>query len=58
LLTEWLIGRAPVWLLHAGTVVLLFAAREIGFRIAAWRATRNQRGDRRIASAPSSAEFR
>jgi len=46
LLTERLVDRTPVWLLYAGTALLLFAASEIGFRIAVWHATRKPPGDR------------
>jgi hypothetical protein len=40
MLTERLLDRTPVWLLYAGTALLLFAASGIGFRIAVWRSTR------------------
>ena len=46
MLTERLLDRTPVWLLYVGTVLLLFAASEIGFRIAVWQATRKPQGDR------------
>ncbi len=46
MLTERLLDRTPVWLLYAGTALLLFAASEIGFRIAVWHATRKPQGDR------------
>lgn len=46
MLTERLLDGAPAWLLYAGTALLLFAASEIGFRIAAWHATHRPQGDR------------
>jgi hypothetical protein len=46
MLTERLLDRTPVWLLYAGTALLLFAASEIGFRIAVWHAARKPPGDR------------
>jgi hypothetical protein len=46
MLTERLLDRTPVLLLYAGTALLLFAASEIGFRIAVWHATRSPPGDR------------
>jgi len=41
-----LLDRMPVLLLYAGTALLLFAASEIGFRIAVWYATRKPPVDR------------
>jgi hypothetical protein len=46
MLTERRLDRTPVWLLYAGTALLLFAASEIGFRIAVWHSTRKPQGAR------------
>ena len=40
MLTETLLDQSPVWLLYGGTVVLLFAGNELGFRLGAWRRSR------------------
>ena len=37
MLSDTLLDRSPVWLIYAGTVLLLLAANEIGFRLGIWR---------------------
>ena len=34
---EAFLDRTPVWLIYAGTVLLLFAGNELGFRLGRWR---------------------
>lgn len=37
MLTDTILDRTPVWLIYAGTVLLLFAGNELGFRLGRWR---------------------
>jgi hypothetical protein len=50
-LTETLLDRSPVWLIYAGTVLLLLAGNEIGFRFGVWRRTRMPEGEKAPATA-------
>ena len=51
MLTETLLDRSPVWLIYAGTVLLLLAGNEIGFRLGTWRRARMPEGEKVPATA-------
>jgi hypothetical protein len=46
MLTETLFDGIPVWLLYAGTVLLLLAASELGFRLGRWRKQATSEGEK------------
>jgi hypothetical protein len=46
MLTETSLDRTPLWLLYAGTVLLLLAGGEIGYRLGAWHRARRPDGDK------------
>jgi hypothetical protein len=50
-LSDTLLDRSPVWLIYAGTVLLLLAGNEIGYRIGVWRRTRMPEGEKAPATA-------
>jgi hypothetical protein len=50
-LSETLLDRSPVWLIYAGTVLLLLAGNEIGYRIGVWRRARMPEGEKAPATA-------
>ena len=51
MLTERFLDASPVWLIYAGTILLLFAGSELGFRAGAWHAARRPPSDRTPANA-------
>ena len=51
MLSETILDQSPVWLLYAGTVLLLFAANEAGFRLGTWRRAHMPEGEKVPASA-------
>jgi hypothetical protein len=48
---ETFLDRSPVWLIYAGTVLLLLAGNEIGFRLGRWRRGHMPEGEKTPASA-------
>jgi len=48
---ESFLDASPVWLLYAGTVLLLLGGNEAGFRIGRWRRTRMPEGEKAPATA-------
>jgi hypothetical protein len=50
-LSETVLDRTPVWLLYAGTVLLLLAGNEIGFRLGIWRRKHMPEGEKTPATA-------
>jgi hypothetical protein len=48
---ESFLDTSPVWLLYAGTVLLLLGGNEAGFRIGSWRRTRMPEGEKAPATA-------
>jgi len=50
-LSETILDQSPVWLLYAGTVLLLLAGNEIGFRLGTWRRAHMPEGEKTPASA-------
>ena len=48
---ESFLDTSPVWLLYAGTVLLLLGGNEAGFRIGRWRRTRMPEGEKAPATA-------
>jgi hypothetical protein len=50
-LSETLLDRSPVWLIYAGTVLLLLTGNEIGYRIGVWRRARMPEGEKAPATA-------
>ncbi|HEY6548890.1 MAG TPA: hypothetical protein VI589_13335 [Vicinamibacteria bacterium] len=48
---ETLLDRSPVWLLYVGTVLLLLAGNEIGFRLGRWRRAHMPADEKTPASA-------
>jgi hypothetical protein len=51
MLTETILDRLPVWLLYGGTVLLLLAGRELGFRLSAWGKAGRTEGEKAPANA-------
>lgn len=51
MLSETFLDLSPVWLLYAGTVLLLLAGNEIGFRLGRWRRAHMPEGEKTPASA-------
>ena len=51
MLSDTLLDRSPVWLIYAGTVLLLLAGNEIGFRLGRWRRARMPEGEKAPATA-------
>jgi Protein of unknown function (DUF4239) len=51
MLPESLLDRSPVWLLYAGTVLLLLVGNEIGFRLGRWRRAHMPEGEKTPATA-------
>lgn len=51
MLPETILDQSPVWLLYAGTVLLLLAGNEVGFRLGRWRRARMPEGEKTPASA-------
>jgi hypothetical protein len=51
MLPETILDQSPVWLLYAGTVLLLFAGNEAGFRIGSLRRAHMLEGEKTPASA-------
>jgi hypothetical protein len=51
MLSETLLDHSPVWLLYAGTVLLLLAGNEIGFRLGTWRRAHMAEGEKTPATA-------
>ena len=51
MLSETLLDRSPVWLIFAGTVLLLLAGNEIGFRFGMWRREHMPEGEKAPATA-------
>lgn len=51
MLSETVLDRTPVWLLYAGTVLLLLAGNEIGFRLGIWRRKHMPEGEKTPATA-------
>jgi hypothetical protein len=50
-MAETVLDHSPVWLLYAGTVLLLLAGNEIGFRLGLWRRSHMPEGEKTPASA-------
>jgi hypothetical protein len=50
-ISETLLDRSPVWLIYAGTVLLLLVGNEIGYRIGVWRRARMPEGEKAPATA-------
>ena len=48
---ETFLDQSPVWLLYAGTVLLLLAGNEAGFRLGGWRRGRMPEGEKTPATA-------
>jgi len=48
---EAFLDRSPVWLLYAGTVLVLLAGNEAGFRLGLWRRGRMPEGEKVPATA-------
>jgi hypothetical protein len=48
---ESFLDTSPVWLIYAGTILLLLAGNEAGFRIGRWRRTRMPEGEKAPATA-------
>jgi hypothetical protein len=51
MVTEGILDRSPVWLLYAGTVLLLLAGNELGYRVGRWRRGRMPEGERTSSTA-------
>jgi hypothetical protein len=51
MLSGGLLDRSPVWLLYGGTVLLLLAGNEIGFRLGLWRRAHMPEGEKTPATA-------
>ena len=51
MLTETILDRLPVWLLYGGTVLLLLAASELGFRLGKRRRANMSDGEKSPANA-------
>jgi hypothetical protein len=51
MLPEALLDRSPVWLLYFGTVLLLLAGNEVGFRLGLWRRAHMPEGEKAPATA-------
>jgi hypothetical protein len=51
MLSETILDQSPVWLLYVGTVLLLFAGNEVGFRLGTWRRAHMPEGEKTPASA-------
>ena len=51
MLSETILDRSPVWLIYTGTVLLLLAGNEIGFRLGRWRRARMPEGEKTPAGA-------
>jgi len=46
MLSETILDHSPVWLLYAGTVLLLLAGNEVGFRLGTWRRAHMPEGEK------------
>ena len=51
MLSETVLDHSPVWLVYAGTVLLLLAGNEVGFRLGTWRRAHMPEGEKTPASA-------
>jgi hypothetical protein len=51
MLAESLLDQSSVWLLYAGTVLLLLVANEVGYRLGRWRRTRMPEGEKTPSTA-------
>lgn len=51
MLTETVLDHSPIWLIYAGTVLLLLAGNELGFRLGTWRRKSMPEGEKTPASA-------
>ena len=51
MLNETILDHSPVWLIYAGTVLLLLAGNETGFRLGTWRRRHMPEGEKTPASA-------
>jgi len=49
--SETVLDRGPVWLVYAGTVLLLLAGNEIGYRLGKWRRAHMPEGEKTPATA-------